>query len=72
MFTTSNETPSQVEIKIGISDDINTEITSGLNEGDQIVLKTTTSTSTKKTTQSSSLLGGTNIKGVGGGANFPR
>ncbi|MFA5995304.1 MAG: biotin/lipoyl-binding protein [Patescibacteria group bacterium] len=35
---------SQVTISIGISDDDNTEITSGLKEGDIVVLKTKTST----------------------------
>ncbi|MCM2338976.1 MAG: efflux RND transporter periplasmic adaptor subunit [Burkholderiales bacterium] len=72
MFSTQSETPNQITIETGISDDINTEIISGLKEGDQIVLKTTISSSATKTTQGSSLLGGTNIKGVGGGVNFPR
>lgn len=34
--------PSQVEVKIGISDDTNVEIVSGLTEGEQVVVRTIT------------------------------
>ncbi|MFH0873345.1 MAG: efflux RND transporter periplasmic adaptor subunit [Candidatus Komeilibacteria bacterium] len=57
--------PKQVTVEIGLADDTNTEITSGLNEGDQVVSRTISSTSSSKTTTKSttpSLFGG------GGGA----
>jgi HlyD family secretion protein len=51
--TPSSVTPNQVTVEIGISDDTNTEIISGLKEGDQIVSSTITST-TKTTTTTKS------------------
>ncbi|HAS80534.1 MAG: Efflux transporter, RND family, MFP subunit [Candidatus Nomurabacteria bacterium GW2011_GWE1_32_28] len=64
----SKEIPIQVEIETGISDDTNTEIISGIKEGDQIISRTIVTTSTTASaSSSSSLLGGTNIKGIGGG-----
>lgn len=52
--------PTQAEITKGISDDINTEIKSGLVEGDIIVTKTITSTATTKAVSTApSILGGT-------------
>jgi len=58
--TPSKIAPNKVTVEVGISDDTNTEITSGLKEGDQIVLSTITSSTTSKTTAKSatSLLGG--------------
>lgn len=54
----SAQTPVQVPVEIGISDDTNTEITSGLTEGQQIIVRTI-SGSTQVTTQSApSLFGG--------------
>jgi len=61
-------------VTIGVPDDTSTEIVSGLNEGDQVIVKTTTSSSTKSsksTQQTSSLLGG-NSGGPSGGMIFPR
>lgn len=56
---TSAVPPTQVPVTIGISDDTNTEIVSGLNEGDQIVVRTTTGTvSTTQTQSAPSLFGG--------------
>jgi HlyD family secretion protein len=56
--------PENVSIETGISNDTSTEITSGLKEGDQIVVKTVTAAATKTTTTSAiNLLGG----GMGGG-----
>jgi multidrug efflux pump subunit AcrA (membrane-fusion protein) len=69
--TPSKETPTQIQVEIGISDDTNTEIISGIKEGDQIVSRTITNST--KTTTSSSLLGGTGTRGIGGGGgNFGR
>jgi HlyD family secretion protein len=57
--TPSDIAPNQITVEVGISDDTNTEILSGLKEGDQIVLRTVTSTTTTNTTKSAtSLLGG--------------
>ncbi|NTU99235.1 HlyD family efflux transporter periplasmic adaptor subunit [Candidatus Falkowbacteria bacterium] len=56
--------PEQKSVVIGIANDTNTEIVSGVNEGDQIVTQTS-SGSTTQTTQRSS---GLNLFGGGGGA----
>ena len=51
--------PKQQSVQVGISDDTSTEILSGLNEGDQVVTKTTGTTATvAKTTSAPSLFGG--------------
>jgi len=57
-------TLEQKTVEIGIADDTNTEIISGLNEGDQVVSRTTSST-TKTTTSSNSSRGGMILKGGG-------
>ena len=55
--------PTKTNVEIGIANDTNTEIISGLNEGDIIVTKTITgSATTTKTTSTKSILGG-----MGGG-----
>jgi len=59
--TNANSTTlEQVSVSVGLSDDTNTEIISGLKEGDKIITKTITSTTAKTTTAKSatSLLGG--------------
>jgi len=49
--------PRQQAVQTGLSDDTNTEITSGLNEGDQIIVKTvTSSTSSSKSSSTKSIL----------------
>lgn len=75
VLTAKSETdpaPVQVPVTTGISDDTNTEILSGLNEGDSIVVKSSGSTSsaTATTTAPSILnsLGGNRGGGAGGGA----
>ena len=60
-------TPRQVSVEIGISDDTNTEIISGLKEGDNIVIKTIT-TSAPATAQAPSLLSAVGGSRAGGGA----
>jgi len=47
---TSNETPIQVVVQTGVSDDTNIEIKSGLKAGDQVITKTTSSTASSATT----------------------
>jgi RND family efflux transporter MFP subunit len=55
--------PVNQTVEVGISDDTNTEIISGIKEGDQVVIKTITgSTTATKATSTKSILGG-----VGGG-----
>lgn len=62
---TSAIAPKKVTVQTGISDDNQTEIISGISEGDQIVTKTTTSkTTTTKTTTTNSIL---NVGREGGG-----
>jgi HlyD family secretion protein len=68
----SSVSPIRKEVTIGLSDDSKTEIISGLNEGDQIVLKTTTGTTSSKTSSTStpsilSSVGATRGMGAGGG-----
>lgn len=50
----SATTPTQKTIEIGLSDNNNTEVTNGLDEGDQIISKTITSTTTASTTKTTS------------------
>jgi HlyD family secretion protein len=59
----STATPQQVTVTTGISDDTNTEIISGVSEGQQIVTRTTGATATTVTTTSAA--GG--ARGGGGG-----
>jgi multidrug efflux pump subunit AcrA (membrane-fusion protein) len=62
--TASATAPKKIPVEVGISDDTNTEITGGLKEGDQIVTRTITATTTAKATSSTpSLLGGGNTRG---------
>jgi HlyD family secretion protein len=56
--TTLATTPTQQQVELGISDDTNTEIISGLNVGDKIVTKTIAGTGTVKATTAPSLFGG--------------
>ena len=63
--------PRQVAVETGLSDDTNTEITSGLKEGDIIVTKTIAGTTTATTSTTPSILnavGGGNRTGGGGSA----
>ncbi len=60
--------PLSKQVEIGISDDTNTEIVSGLNEGDQIVLRTVTGT-TATTSAAPSIFGAaTGGRTTGGGS----
>ncbi len=68
--TPSTIAPNQITVETGLTDDTNTEIISGVKEGDQIVSRTITSTTTKTPT-ATSLLGG-NTRGLSGGGNFGR
>lgn len=68
MGLTSSVLPIRKEITIGLSDDSKTEILSGLDEGDQIVLKTNvSSTTTTSTEKAPSILNSVSGRGMGGG-----
>ncbi len=69
-FTTS-ETPKQVPVEVGLSDDTNTEIISGVNEGDQVVIKTTSASKTT-TSQTPSILNAVGGRAAGGAAGGAR
>jgi len=61
----SSTPPEQVEVTVGISDDTNVEILSGLQEGQQIVARTISGTATANTTPSSNAggqFGGSGIR----------
>lgn len=58
--------PIQVQVETGLSNDTETEITSGLNEADKIIERTITSSKTAATT-SNTRTGGFGIPGMGGG-----
>lgn len=73
---TTAEIPQQVAVETGLSDDTNTEILSGLNEGEQIIIRTInpTTTATASAQTAPSLLGG-GVRTTGGttrGATFIR
>ena len=71
-----NTAPKRQPIKIGISNDEFTEILSGLNEGDYVVLKTVNSNSTTNngtttnTTSQKSIFGGNSMMPSQGGGMF--
>jgi HlyD family secretion protein len=62
----STTAPETKIIEIGLSDDTNTEIISGLSEGDQIVVRASTSTASSSNSNSSNKSSG-NILNTGGG-----
>ena len=66
---TSTAIPTNLPVTLGISDDTNTEILTGLSEGQQIVARTISAT-TKTTTQTAPSLfgGGGGVRTGGGGA----
>lgn len=67
---TSATPPKQQPVEVGISNDTDTEIISGLKEGDRIVTRIITSTTSATTTAAPSLFGGQG--GGGGGIRIPR
>lgn len=68
---TSAAPPKQQPIEVGISNDTDTEIISGLKEGDRIVTRTITSATSATTTSAPSLFGGQS-GGGSGGVRIPR
>jgi HlyD family secretion protein len=70
---TSATTPTTKTVTIGLADDTNTEITGGLSEGDQIVVRVSSSktTSTSSGSSSSKASSSKSILNAGGGAGGP-
>lgn len=64
----SNGQPQNKAVQVGISDDTNTQILSGLNEGDQVVTQTITSAKTTTAATTGSVIPG--LGGGGGAAVF--
>ncbi len=64
--------PRRQEVSTGLSNDTQTEIVSGLKEGDQIVIKTITSSATTQTAPSATSLFGGSRTGTSGGTRIPR
>ncbi len=64
---TSSVAPSPVQVEIGISDDQSTEITSGLNENEQVVTRVISGASTQTNTQSAPTLFGAGARTTGSG-----
>lgn len=66
--------PSQQAVVVGLSNDTTTEVVSGLKEGDQVVVRTiTTTTSQASQSQAPSLFGATGGgRGAGGAVGIPR
>ena len=69
---TSSVPPLQQTVETGLSNDAFTEIISGLNEGDQIVVRTVLSSASKVTTQAPSIFGATGGNRVSGGGGAMR
>jgi|GEM_PF-890060 multidrug efflux pump subunit AcrA (membrane-fusion protein) len=63
-----NGIATPTDVTTGLSNDLETEIVSGLNYGDVITLGTTTTSGTSGSNSSSSLFGGNNRGGGGAGA----
>jgi multidrug efflux pump subunit AcrA (membrane-fusion protein) len=64
--------PRQIEVEIGIADDTNVEIVSGLEKGQQVVTRTISGTTTNApaVTGNATNRGGGGLGGTGGGGVF--
>lgn len=62
-----NGQPASVNVEVGESNDSQTEIVSGINEGDTVVTGTSSSSTSRSSSTSGSVFGGGN-RGFGGGA----
>lgn len=63
----NSQTPEKKYIEVGLSNDTNTEILSGLNEGDQIIIRTVNNSTTSTTQNTSQQRSG--LQMFGGGAS---
>jgi HlyD family secretion protein len=64
---TTTQTPQNIPVTTGISDDTNIQILSGLSLGQQYIVRTTSGTATARTTTGTSATGGRTNGGFGGG-----
>jgi macrolide-specific efflux system membrane fusion protein len=64
---TSATGPSSAAVQVGLANDSQTEITSGLNEGDWVVIRTVDSSTASKSTTAQSANSGLRIQGLGTG-----
>ena len=71
-LNTTSKPPQKTNVQVGLSDDTNTEIISGLNEGDTVVTQTTDPNTVKSTTASAASTGGIRIPGISGGGGGGR
>jgi multidrug efflux pump subunit AcrA (membrane-fusion protein) len=60
--------PTRIPVEIGITDDTNVEITSGLTEGQQIVVRSQTSSTNTTTSRTTTTNRAGGFGGPGGGA----
>jgi multidrug efflux pump subunit AcrA (membrane-fusion protein) len=67
----SKNIPNKIPIEVGLSNDSQTEVASGLKEGDEIITRTILPTSGNTTAAAPSLFGGGNRGAAGGGARIP-
>ena len=70
VLNSGQKIPEQVSVQVGVANNTDTEIVSGLNVGDNVVTKTINSSSASSTTSSANpggAAGGIRIPGVGGG-----
>lgn len=64
--STASTSLTQIKVETGLSNDTLTEVTSGLSEGDSIVVRTVAAT-TARTTTAPSIFGNIGARGAGGG-----
>lgn len=64
---TTEAKPTSVAVQVGSSNDTQTEIASGLTEGQMVVTKTTTAGAATTSSQTTNNRGGFGIMGIGGG-----
>ncbi len=65
--TTLQKAPKTKQVEIGIANDTSTEITSGLNEGDEIIVRTVTSSSSSSSSTSGTSPSSKSLFDMGGG-----
>ena len=70
--STTDPAPQEIPVTVGISDDMNTEIVSGLTGNESIVTRTITSTAAKSTTTAPSIFSAAGARTPTGGAGGTR
>lgn len=71
VLTAGAKTPTRTSVRTGIANDTETEIISGINEGDEVVVQTITAAATAPATAANAQLRIPGLTGgIGGGGNF--